>query len=127
MLAGPVLLIERSALALTLAAVLLLLLLKFGSVVPAGALMTAELTNVPVALALTVPLILIVTEAPEGSVGMLPVTLLPLTSVEAGQTAPPSADPQVAVNPIGVMPIGSVSLNVVPLALLGPALLITNE
>jgi hypothetical protein len=116
---------DKSALALTLPTVLLALLLRVGSVVPVGGVTVAELMIVPMADALTVPLIVMVTLEPAGKVGTNPLTVLPTTETLAGQTAPPRALAQEAITP--VMVLGTVSLKLVPLALLGPALLMTRE
>ena len=117
--------IDKSALALTLPAVLLPLLLKVGSVVPAGGVTEAEFTIVPVADALTEPVMVMVTLPPAGNVGTWPLTRLPTTETLAGQTAPPSAFEHEALTP--VIALGTVSLKIVPLAELGPALLTTSE
>jgi hypothetical protein len=121
--AGPVFTIERSAFGLTVAAVLLALLARFGSVTPVGGETLALLTMVPFAPAVTVPLMFKVTLPPAGSVGIEPVTLLPdIEMGELGQTAPPNALAQLAETPL--IELGTESLKLAPLALLGPALLI---
>jgi hypothetical protein len=126
MFAGPVFTIERSALGLTVAAVLLALLAGFGSVTPVGGDTLALLTIVPLAPLVTVPLTFRVTLLPAGSVGIEPVTLLPDIEIgELGQTAPPDALAQLAVTPL--IELGTESLKFAPLALLGPALLIVIE
>ena len=71
-----------------------------------------------------VPLIVIVTEPPTGSVAIVPLTVLPATLTEPGHTAPPVALPQLAVNP--VIDAGTASENVVLLASEGPALPISS-
>jgi hypothetical protein len=122
--AGPVFWMDRSALALTLAAVLELLLLGFGSVVPLGAITLAVFTIVPVAVPESVPLMLTVTLEPAGKVAKIALTVLPLTLTLAGHTAPPVLALQLALTP--VIPTGTTSVKLAPLALLGPALLITT-
>ena len=78
---------------------------------------------VPVAPADTRPLMVMVTEDPDGKVPIKPDTVLPTTETELGQTAPLLADPQVAETEL--IAAGTLSLNDVPPALLGPALLMT--
>ena len=122
--AGPVFTIERSAFGLTVAAVLLALLARFGSVTLIGGETLALLMTVPLAPLVTVPLTLKVTLLPAGSVGIEAVTLLPDTEIgELGQTEPPDALAQLAVTPLSEL--GTKSLKLAPLASLGPALLIT--
>ena len=71
------------------------------------------------------PVIVIVTEPPEGKAGTLVLTLLPETFTVAGHSAPPVALAQLALTP--VTPVGTLSLKVAPSAALGPALAITTE
>jgi hypothetical protein len=113
--AGPVFWIDKSALALTLAAVLEELLFGLGSVVPGAAAMVAVLMMVPMAVPATVPLTFTVMLEPAGKVAMIALTVLPLTPTVVGQMAPAVALLQLALMPV----------KVAPLALLGPALLIT--
>jgi hypothetical protein len=108
---------------LTVAAVLLALLARFGSTTPVGGETFALLTMVPLAPLVTVPLMLKVTLLPAGNVGIKPVTLLPDIEIgELGQTAPPDALAQLALTP--VIEVGIKSLKLAPFALLGPALVI---
>lgn len=79
---------------------------------------------VPVAPADTRPLMVMVSEEPEGNVAMIPDTLLPTTEIDAGHTAPLVAEPQEAVTEL--IAAGTASLNEVPPAALGPALLIST-
>lgn len=110
--------------ALTEPEVLLPLLARFGSVVPDGGVTEALFTIEPVALALTVPVIVMVTLEEAGKLGTAPLTLLPATVTLAGQAAPLVAPPHVAL--MEVMLLGRRSLKLVPLAGLGPALLTTK-
>jgi hypothetical protein len=119
-LAGPDLTTDKSALGFTVPAVLLVLLLESGSVMPGGGVAEAEFTSVPEAEALTVPVIVMVTELLAGKLGTEPLTVLPDTLTLAGHTAPPAAEPQLALSP--VMAVGTVSVKVVPSAELGPPL-----
>jgi hypothetical protein len=113
-----------SATGLTGVIVVELLSVGSGSTVPDGGVIEAVLLNVPVAEPDTVPLIVIVTEPPEGSVGIVALTLLPLIVIALGQTAPPLAVPQLAANP--VMLAVTASATVLPSAALGPALVMTK-
>ena len=117
---GAVFTIDTSAVGVTGVEIELVLLLGSGSLTPLGRPIVAVLVIVPVAPGATVPLIVITTLAPEGSVGISPVTLLPDTPTLDGQTAPLLALPQDAVIP--VMAAGTASAKLVPLAALGPAL-----
>ena len=121
---GPDLVTTRSATGLTIPDVEPELLVLTGSVVPAGGDAVAVLVIVPAADATTVPDMVKVTLAPAGSVGILPLTVLPATEIEAGQTAPPAALLHTAAAPLRVA--GNVSVNVAPLAALGPAFEITT-
>ena len=101
-----------------------LLLPAAGSVVPLGTVAVAVLTMVPVAAG--VPVTLKVTEPPLGRVG----TTMPVPCIKAmvvfaalGQTAPPVAVPQVTA--VTVRPAAVASLKTLPLAGLGPLLVIT--
>jgi hypothetical protein len=64
------------------------------------------------------------TEPPEGKLGILPLIVLPDIEIEAGQAAPPAAEPQVAV--FGVRLTSKMSLKLVLFAALGPVLLINR-
>ena len=122
--AGADLLMPTSATAFTGVLVDEVLSLGLGSVTPAGGVTVAVLVIEPVVAAPTVPAIVIVMLEPAGRVGTVPdTTLEPLTPTEAGHTAPPEAELQLAVTPL--MELGTASLNVAAFALLGPALLIT--
>ena len=101
-----------------------LLLELFGSVVPLGGEAVAVFNNEPVAEADTVPLMVNVTLAPAGNVGMTPETVLLLMPIEGGQEAPANWLPQLAV--MLLMVAGTTSLKVAPLALLGPSFRITT-
>jgi hypothetical protein len=96
----------------------------FGSVVPPGGEAVAVFAKEPVAEADTVPLMVKVTLAPAGNVGIAPDTVLPLTPIDAGQIAPATWLPQFALIPL--MFAGITSLKVAPLALLGPSLRMTT-
>ena len=87
-----------------------------GSVTPAGAITRAVLVKVPDCGA--VPVTVKVTVAPEGSVVMVLVTLLPAT-LTGPHTAPPVAEPQEAATPVTTP--GTLSLNCARLAACGPA------
>ena len=115
---------DKSAVGVTGVDAELVLLFGFGSKVPLGNVMVAVLVIVPVAPAETRPLMVIVTEEPEGNVLTIPDTLLPTTEMDAGHTAPLVADPQVADTVL--IAAGTWSLNDVPPAALGPALLIST-
>ena len=78
----------------------------------------------PVADGETDPVIVITTDPPAGNVGTEPLTLLPLTVTDAGQTAPPLALAQLALTPL--IADATASLNVDALAELGPAFVISN-
>jgi hypothetical protein len=104
--------------------VVLVLLPGLGSVVPPGGEALAVFEIDPVAEGATVPLMVRVTLAPGGKVGIAPETALPDMPIVPGQTAPPSADPQEALRP--VMLAGTKSENVELLAALGPSLRITT-
>jgi hypothetical protein len=121
---GPVLMTTKSALGFTIPAVVLVLSALFGSVVPEGGVTVAVFDILPEAPAATVPAICKVILPPEGSVAMLPLTVLPLTVIEPGQAAPPVALLQIAVGL--VIAVGKVSENAALLAALGPALRITT-
>jgi hypothetical protein len=121
-LVGAVFTIDTSAVGVTGVVTVLLLLLGSGSLIPEGTPIVAVLVMLPVAPGETVPLIVIVMLAPEGKLGTLPLTVLPLILIFVGQTAPAVALVQLAETP--VMVLGTISLKVVPLAAEGPALLI---
>jgi hypothetical protein len=101
-----------------------LLLVLFGSMVPPGGETVAVLAMEPVAEVDTVPLMVKVTLAPAGNVGMAPDTALPLMPIEVGHEAPANGLPQLAV--MLLIFAGTTSLKVAPLALLGPSLRITT-
>jgi hypothetical protein len=119
---GAVLTIETSAVGVTGVVTVLLLFVGSGSVMPGGKPIVAVLEIEPVAFGATTPLMVMITLAPAGSVGTLPLTVLPTMLTPAGQTAPLSAEPQTAETP--EIALGTMSLNVVPFAAEGPALLI---
>jgi hypothetical protein len=100
-----------------------LLLALLGSVVPPGGDAVAVFANEPVAEADTVPLMVSVTLAPAGKVGMAPDTVLPLTPIVVGHAAPANWLPQLAETLL--MFAGTTSLKVAPLALLGPSFRMT--
>jgi hypothetical protein len=104
--------------------VLLLLLAVFGSTVPVGSVTVAVFEIEPVAEPDTVPFIVIVTELFAGKVGIVAETTLPLIPTELGQTAPFNALEQLALRLLIAALTASEKL--VPLAALGPALLITK-
>ena len=92
------------------------LLAALGSVTPPGAVMVAVLDSVPVAEALSVPVMVKVTAAPTGRF----TSSLRLPLPEAVQV-PPAEPTQVQVTPL--REAGSVSATVAPVTLTGPALL----
>lgn len=97
------------------------LLVGSGSLTPGGRPIVAVLVIVPVAPAETVPLMVMITLAPDGRVGTLPLTVLPEIVMLGGHTAPLATLPQLAETLV-IAP-GTISVNVVPLAADGPALL----
>ena len=105
--AGPVLTTPTSATGFTVVGVLLLLLPGLVSVTPAGTATVPVLMSAA-ALAGAVPVMVMTTLPPGGSVGIVPLTLLPTTVTEPGHRAPPSGLPQFAPTP--VMPAGTASL-----------------
>jgi hypothetical protein len=92
------------------------------SITPVGGLTKAELEIEPVAVPATVPLTVIVTLAPGGRVGTMPLTVLALMLTVVGQIAPPLGAPQDADRPL--MEAGMTSLKLAPSAMLGPVLAI---
>jgi hypothetical protein len=98
--------------------VLVSLLARLGSVMPAGGVTLAVLETLPLAGA--VPTTVMVTLPPAGKAGMVALTLLP-AAIDAGQVAPAVALPHVALTP--VMLAGTLSVTIAPLAAPGPALL----
>jgi hypothetical protein len=121
---GPVFVTTKSALGLTIPAVVLLLSALLGSVVPDGGVTVAVFETLPVAPAATVPETCKVMLPPAGSIAIVPLTVLPLMFIELGQAAPPVAPLQLAVG--FVIAAGKLSKNVALLAELGPALRITT-
>jgi hypothetical protein len=115
---------ERSATDPRLVVAVLVLLPGFGSVVPPGGEALAVFEIDPVADGATVPLIVRVTLAPGGSVGIAPEIELPDIPIDPGQMAPPRTDPQVALRP--VILAGTMSVKVELLAALGPSLRMTT-
>jgi hypothetical protein len=98
------------------------LLLESGSFTPAAGVAVAVFEMLPVADPLTVAVIVTTTEAPAGNVGTLPLTVLPESATDAGQTAPPLAEPQLAA--VGSRFAFRISEKLVLFAALGPVLLI---
>jgi hypothetical protein len=119
---GAVLTIDTSAVGVTGVVTVLLLFVGSGSVTPGGKSMVAVLEIDPVAFAATTPLMVITMLAPEGSVGTVPLIVLPTMLKLKGQTAPLSAEPQTTETP--EIALGTISLKVVPFAAEGPVLLI---
>src|SRR5271167_2562582 len=118
MLPAPlVLLIARSAPGLTALVAEALLLLRFGSITPAGAAMLAMLVIEPVALPATVAFTMKVTLPNAGSVGMtMPAPCISATVVfgTVGHAAPPLGLPQ--VTPVTVRFATAGSVNTAPFA-----------
>ena len=112
----------RSATSVTFETTLLALFAGSGSVMPAAFATVAVFDSTPLAGA--VPVIVMTSEPPDGSVGIVPLTTLPATLTDAGQTAPPLGLPQVA--PTAVIAAGTLSANVAPFAALGPAFAIAS-
>ena len=111
---------------MTVSVSLALLLLRFGSVTPAGAAMLAVLVIVPVALPATVAFTVKVTLPAAGSVGMtMPAPCISATVVlgTVGHAAPPLGLPQVTLVTLKFATAGSV--NTAPIAGDGPPLLTT--
>jgi hypothetical protein len=102
----------------------LVLLPGTGSFVPAGGATVAVFDKGAFVAGEVVPLIVMTSEPPDGKVGIVPLTMLPVTETTPGQTAPPVALPQVALAPVS--DAGSGSLNVAPFAADGPALVIVS-
>jgi hypothetical protein len=114
----------RSAVGAKVVVTVLLLFAGVGSTVPIGNVRAAVLLMAPVAAAAKVPLIVMVTLLLAGKVATVPLTALPAMATLLGQIAPLVADPQLAVNPL-ICEL-TLSRKLVPFALLGPALLISN-
>ena len=121
--AGPVLTTDILATGVIVVVAVLVLFPGVGSVVLAGGVTVATLVIVlPVP---AVPVTVKVTLPPLGKVGILNVPPCKEDTVgEAGHTAPPVTLPQLTPDTVKFATPGS--LTVVPLAALGPALLITN-
>jgi hypothetical protein len=100
------------------------LLAGVGSTVPLGKVRAAVLLMDPIAEAAKVPLIVIVTLLLAGKVAIVPLTELPAIAMVLGQAAPLVGEPQLAVKPL-ICEL-TLSRKLVPLALLGPALLMSN-
>ena len=114
----------RSATGFTLAEEVLELSALLGSVVPLGGATLAVFAIVPTAVPATVPEMLSVMLPPAGKLATVPLTVLPLTLIVAGQLAPPEAPAQLAATePIL---LGTVSAKLAPFAALGPALRMTT-
>src|SRR4051794_26310043 len=96
----------------------LVLLPLVGSVVPLGGATVAVLLSIAALLDDVVPVIVMTTAPPGGSVGTVPLTVLPATLTDPGHTAPPLAPPQLALTPL--MAAGTPSLKLVPSASDGP-------
>ena len=107
----PVLTIDRSACfgnnVVISVTTVLVLLPGVGSVMPAGNLTVATFTRLPVPVAGATALIVTVTLPPGGKVVTVPATLLLVTVLGAGQTAPNDGAPHVAVT--AVKPAGNTS------------------
>jgi hypothetical protein len=106
----------------TVAFVVEVLFVTSWSTTPLGGLTEAELEIEPVAVPATVPLTVIVTLAPGGRVGTMPLTVLALMLTVLGQMAPPLGAPQEADKPL--IDEGTRSLKLAPSAMLGPVLAI---
>ena len=91
-----------------------------GSSVPAGGVMFAVLTMMPVVLPATAPVTVRPTSPPLGRFAITPDTVLPLIVIGAGQLAPLMALVQLAATP--VILLGTASLKLAAFAALGPAL-----
>ena len=119
MVATPsVLVIDRSAVGMSVSVSVAELLPGVGSVTPAGAATVAVLTRLPVADALIVAVTVNVAEAPTGRSTVALMLPLPL----AGQVAPPVAE---HVHVVPVRAAGMMSATVAAVTAEGPVLVAT--